>query len=50
MDGGAWWATVYRVAESDTTEVTCYQMLKPMPQSRCYYHHLPDEKSEALGG
>ena len=22
MDRGAWWATVYRVAESDTTEAT----------------------------
>ena len=22
MDTGAWWATVHRVAESDTTEVT----------------------------
>ena len=46
MDGGAWWATVYGVAESDTAEATCYQILKPMPQSRCYYHDFPDEKSE----
>ena len=22
MDGAAWWATVHRIAESDTTEVT----------------------------
>ena len=22
VDGGAWWAAVYRVAESDTTEAT----------------------------
>ena len=22
MDGGAWWATVYRVTESDTTDFT----------------------------
>ena len=22
VDGGAWWAAVYEVAESDTTEVT----------------------------
>ena len=23
MDGGAWWATVHGVTESDTTESTC---------------------------
>ena len=26
-DGGAWWAAVYGVAESDTTEVTWQQQL-----------------------
>ena len=25
MDGGAWWAAVYALAESDTTEVTQQQ-------------------------
>ena len=25
VDGGAWWAAVYRVAESDTTEATQQQ-------------------------
>ena len=26
MDSGAWWATVHRVAESDTTEVTEHRL------------------------
>ena len=31
MDRGGWWATVHRIAESDTTEVTehkCTQVLR----------------------
>ena len=28
MDRGAWWATVHRITESDTTEHTCAQRFK----------------------
>ena len=34
--GGAWWAAVYGVAESDTTEATQQQQ-----QSLVYSQHLP---------
>ena len=37
-DGAAWWAAVYRVAESDTTEATQQQQQQQLGQSYlCYF-------------
>ena len=39
-DRGAWWATVHRVAESDTAEHTCTRCVGSFFKCSTFQHHL----------